>query len=57
MMKMAQSYPKGRIHFGNGEIAIYEQFLLLPQCFLKTCTAGFVWERVNGLGQKAHENI
>ena len=24
---------------GKGEIAIYEQFLLFPQCFQKTCTA------------------
>ena len=36
---------------GKGEIARYEQFLLFPQCFQKTCTAetwkpGLVWERV-----------
>ena len=35
---------------GKGEIARYEQFLLFPQCFLKTCTAdtykpGLVLER------------
>ena len=24
---------------GKGEIARYERFLLLPQCFQKTCTA------------------
>ena len=24
---------------GKGEIAHYEQFLLFPQCFQKTCTA------------------
>ena len=24
---------------GKGEIACYEQFLLFPQCFLKTCIA------------------
>ena len=24
----------------KGEIALYEQFLLFPQCFQKTCTAG-----------------
>ena len=23
----------------KGEIALYEQFLLFPQCFQKTCTA------------------
>ena len=34
---------------GKGEIAHYEQFLLFPQCFQKTCTAGFAWERVNML--------
>ena len=37
---------------GKGEIASYEQFLLFPQCFQKTCSAdtskpGLVWERVN----------
>ena len=34
---------------GKGEIARYEQFLLFPRCFQKTCTAdtsGLVWERV-----------
>ena len=36
---------------GKGEIARYEQYLLLPQCFQKTFTAdmlkpGLVWERV-----------
>ena len=36
---------------GKGEIALYEQFLLFPQCFQKTCTAdsqkpGLVWERL-----------
>ena len=38
---------------GKGEIARYEQFVLCPQCFQKTCNAdtlkpGPVWERVNG---------
>ena len=37
--------------FGKAEIALYEQFLLFPQCFQKTCTADslkqvLVWERV-----------
>ena len=37
---------------GKGEIARYEQFLLFPRCFQKTCTAdtskqGLVWETVN----------
>jgi hypothetical protein len=36
---------------GKGETAHYDQFLLFPQCFQKTCTAdmkkpGLVWERV-----------
>ena len=34
---------------GSGEIARYEQFLLFPRCFQKTCTAvqkGIVWESV-----------
>ena len=31
---------KGEINtVGKGEIARYEQFLLFPQCFQKTCTA------------------
>ena len=37
---------------GKGEIAHYEQFLLLPQCFQKACFPGaskgvIVWEWVN----------
>ena len=31
---------------GKREIARYEQFLLFPQGFQKTCIAGLVWERV-----------
>ena len=38
-MKMAESSKTGRKHCGKGEIACYEQFLLFPQCFQKTCTA------------------
>ena len=39
---------------GKGEIASFEQFLLYPQCFQKTCTAdlykpGLVWERVKSI--------
>ena len=38
---------------GKGEIALYEQFLLFPQCFQKACFPGaskgvIVWESVNG---------
>ena len=48
---------------GNGEIALYEQFLRFPQCFEKTCTAntlkqGLVWVRVNILlkpGKQLHK--
>ena len=37
---------------GKGDIACYEQFLLLPQCFQKACFLGaskgvLVWEWVN----------
>ena len=37
---------------GKGEIAHYEQLLLFPQCFQKTCLPGaskgvIVWEWVN----------
>ena len=51
-------YENGRKFFkridntvGKGEIAHYEQFLLFPQCFQKTCTADtknpwLVWESV-----------
>ena len=38
-MKMAESSPEGYKTLVNGEIALYEQFLLFPQCFQKTCTA------------------
>ena len=36
---------------GKGEIARYEQFLLFPLCFQRTCTtdtskSGLAWERV-----------
>ena len=39
---------------GKGVIARYWQFLLFPQCFQKTCTAGtlkpgLVWERVKAI--------
>ena len=41
----------GRKHWGKGEIAHYEQFLLFPLCFQKTCFSGvskgvIVWEWV-----------
>ena len=32
-------FKKGENTVGKGEIARYEQFLLFPQCFQKTCTA------------------
>ena len=39
LIKMAESSPKGQKTLEKGEIAHYEQFLLFPQCFQKTCTA------------------
>ena len=30
----------GRKHCGKGEIARYEQFLLFPRCFQKSCFPG-----------------
>ena len=41
----------GRKHYGKGEIALYEQLLLFPQCFQKACFPGaskgvIVWEWV-----------
>ena len=50
---MTGSSPKGVENTGGKEeIALYELFLLFPQCFQKTYTAdkqktGLVWERVN----------
>ena len=39
-MKMTESLPERLENtVGKGEIARYEQFLLFPQCFQKTCTA------------------
>ena len=37
---MAEIIQMGRKHCGKGEIAHYEQFLLFPQCFQKTCFPG-----------------
>ena len=39
LMKMTEVLGTGRKHFGKGEIACYEQFLLFPRCFQKNCTA------------------
>ena len=40
LMKMAESPSKWIENtMGKGEIARYEQFLLFPLCFQKTCTA------------------
>ena len=38
---MVESYFEIKVEntVGKGEIAHYEQFLLFPQCFQKTCTA------------------
>ena len=48
---------------GKGEIARYEQFLLVPQCFQKACFPGvskgvIVWEwvkRLHGLLREHHQ--
>ena len=47
---------------GQGEIARYEQFLLVPQCFQKACFPGaskgvIVWEWVNAFMIKDHIKI
>ena len=47
---------------GKGEIARYEQFLLFPQCFQKTCFLGaskdvIVWEWVNTLACSQNHKI
>ena len=34
---------------GKGEITLYEQFLLFPQCFQKTCTADTLRHKNKGL--------
>ena len=39
LMKIWESSPKGKRTLGKGETACYEQFILFPQCFQKTCTA------------------
>ena len=55
LTKLAERCPnRGRKHYGNGRHFSFEQFLLFPHCFQKTCTADtwkpeFVWERVNPL--------
>ena len=36
---MAEFFKRIENAVGNGEIARYQQFLLFPQCFQKTCTA------------------
>ena len=39
-MKMAESSSQGVENtVAKGQIARYEQFLLFPECFQKTCTA------------------
>ena len=47
---------------GKGEIARYEQFLLFPQCFQKTCFPGasrgvIVWEWVKEEGSAGYEDL
>ena len=52
-MKIEQKFSR-RVEntVGQRQFVRYEQFLLFPKCFQKTCTAdtqkqGSVWERVN----------
>ena len=47
---------------GKGEIARYQQFLLFPQCFQKTCTVntlkpGLVWESVKKVACTASTSV
>ena len=51
---MPESSQKVENSVGKGKIAIYEQFVLFPQCFQKTSNAdmekqGLVWERVKAI--------
>ena len=39
LMKMAESSKQVKNTVGKGGITRYEQFLLFPQCFQKTCTS------------------
>ena len=61
-MKMAEGSPNWHKNtVGRGEIARYEQFLLFPQCFQKTCTAdtykpGLVWEKVKEIENRGSLN-
>ena len=57
-MKMVGSSSNGlETTVGKREIARYEEFILFPQCFQRTCTAdtykpGLVWERVKSESEK-----
>ena len=58
-MKMNERFSK-RVEntVGKGEIAHYEQFLLFPQCFQKTCNAdrknqGLFWKGLKKKGTEA----
>ena len=58
--KWRYNYWNGWKHCGKGEIACFEQFLLLSQCFQKSSTAEasesvYRWERVK-LQHKAFDN-
>ena len=61
-MKMVESSSKRAENtVGKGEIARYEQFILFPQCFQKTCTtktykSGLVWEWVKNIQIKKGTN-
>ena len=43
---------------GKGEIARYEQLLLFPQCFQKTCTAVYTKKKTGLFGNELrHRNL
>ena len=53
LIKNGRKFSKGIGNtVGKGEIARYEQFLLFPQCFQKTCTADTYLQTV--LSQVSH---
>ena len=56
--KWQKAIQMGRKHWGKGEIAHYEQFLLFPQCFQKACFPGvskgvIVWEWVKEIRSRS----
>ena len=50
---MAESCKRVENTVGKSEIAHNEQFLLFPQCFLKTCTVDVKKQGLFGIGLKS----